>query len=98
MKLQRVRRTVALTVVFTTLWMGIVQPRPARAADTVVLVFGSIAAYTAFVVVGTLLTRRSTATSMELMDPPPRDDQQEPGVRFAPHCKQNSPNLKLVCW
>ncbi|HVO22671.1 MAG TPA: hypothetical protein VMW56_03480 [Candidatus Margulisiibacteriota bacterium] len=98
MTLQRVRRIVALTVVFTLLCMGIVRPRPARAVDTAVLVLGSIAAYVAFVSVGTLLTRRYTATSMELMEPPPRDDQQEPGVRFAPHCRQNSPNLKLICW
>lgn len=97
MKVQRVRRTIALTVVLTILCMGIVRPRPAQAVDTAVLVIGSIAAYAAFVVVGTILTRRYIATSEELMDPPPRD-QQEPGVRFAPHCRQNSPTLKLVCW
>jgi hypothetical protein len=98
MRVQRVRRTIALTVVLTILCMGLVRPRPAQAVDTAVLVIGSIAAYAAFVVVGTILTRRYIATSEELMDPPPRDQQQEPGVHFAPHCRQNSLTLKLVCW
>ena len=98
MKLQRVRRTVALSVVFTTLCTGVVQPRPARAVSTAILVVGSIAAYAAFVTVGTILVRRKSSTSWELMDLPPRDDQQEPGVHFGPHCGQNAPNLNLVCW
>ena len=97
MKLQRVRRTVALTVVFTMLCMGIVRPRPARAIDTAILVIGSIAAYVAFVAAGTMLMRRNSPASWELVDNP-RDDQQEPGVHFASGCRQNSPNLKLVCW
>ncbi len=98
MKLQCVRRTVVLAVVLTMLCTGIVRPGPARAVDTAVLVIGSIAAYAAFVTVGTMLMRRNTSASWELMDPPLRADQQEPGVRFAPHCLQNAPNLKLVCW
>jgi hypothetical protein len=98
MKLERVRRTVALTVVLTMLCTGIVRPRPAHAVDTAVLVIGSIAAYAAFVVAGAWLMRRNTPASWELVDPPPRDEQREPGVHFAPHCRQNSPNLKLVCW
>ena len=98
MNVQRVRRTIALTLVLTMLCIGIARPRPARAVDTAVLVIGSIAAYTAFVVVGTLLTRRYTATSEELMDPLPRAEHLEPGLHFAPHCGQNSPDLKLVCW
>jgi hypothetical protein len=98
MKLQRVRRTVALTVVLTMLCMGIMRPRPARAVSTAILVIGSIAAYAAFVTVGTILMRRNSAASWELMDQPPRDDQHESSVRFAPRCRQNSPNLNLVCW
>jgi hypothetical protein len=97
MKLQCVRRTVALTVVLTLSCVGILRPRPARAVETAVLVVGSIAAYAAFVAVGTILMRRNTSASWKLMEPP-RDDRQEPGVHFASHCRQNAPHLKLVCW
>ena len=100
MKLQGLRRTVALTLVATVFSLGIVKPRPARAIDTAFLVLGSIAAYAAVVGVATWLWRRNTTSSWGLMpmDERLRDQQPEPGLHLANHCTQDDRNLKLVCW
>lgn len=100
MKFERVRRTVVLTVVIALLGVGILRPRPAHAVETAIIVVGSIAAYVAVVVAGTMLMRRNTPAEWGLMpmDQRLRDDRPEPGVDFAHRCKQDSSNLTLVCW
>jgi hypothetical protein len=100
MKFERVRRTVVLTVVTAVLFTGVIRPRPVRAVDTAILVIGSIAAYVAVVVAGTMLMRRNSPAAWGLMPMDQRrlDAQQEPGVHFGHHCHQNSSNLKIVCW
>ena len=100
MKFARIRRTVALTLVAAVFSVGLVRPRPARAVDTAVLVIGSIAAYVAVVVAGTMLMRHNSPSSWGLLPTDERlqRDPPQPGVHLAHRCKQSSGNLNLVCW
>ena len=100
MKFERGRRTVVLTAVVALLCTGVLRPQPAHAVETAILIVGSIAAYAAVVVAGTLLMRRDTPAEWGLMpmDQRLRDDRPDPGVNFAHRCKQDSSNLTLVCW
>ena len=99
MKFERVRRTVVFTVVVAVLWCAVFRPRPVRAADTTVLIVGSIAIYIGAVVAGALLMRQNTPGSLGLM-PMERAvaDRAGAGVQPAHRCKQTSGNLTLACW
>jgi hypothetical protein len=96
------KRTVVVVAVIGALLFGAVRPSPARAANTAVLVIGSIAAFAGFVVVGTLLTthRQGAATLREISGEDPDRQPRAPGgtVRWGAHCRPTSEGQPLLCW
>lgn len=100
MQFERTRRTVVLVLIIALAFVGTLRPRPAHAVETAVIIIGSIAAYAAVVVAGTMLMRRNTPASWGLMplDPEARDDRPEPTLRLAPGCRQTAAGVTLVCW
>jgi hypothetical protein len=100
MSRKRIRRTVVLTLIVALVGTGSFRPRPARALDTAILVIGSIAAYAAFVVAGTIIYRRSTTSAWGLVpqERPPDRKRNAPRIQFAPRCKPAAGGLTLACW
>ncbi len=98
------KKTVVVIAVIVALLYGAVTPSRARASvSTPVLVIGSIVAFVAFVVVGTLLTTHRDVP-LFLQDVPPEDPDptvraQQQTVRFGPQCQPTSNGDRpLACW
>jgi len=96
------KRTVVVVAVIAALLYGAVRPAPARAANTAVLIVGSIVAFVGFVVVGTLLTthRQGAASLQEVPGATSDQPLQAPRgtVRWGTHCRPTSEGQPLVCW
>jgi len=96
------KKAVVAVAVIVALVFGAVTPSRAQAASTTVLVFGSIAAFVAFVAVGALLTTSRTVP-LFLQEMPPADPdatmrKQQP-VRFGTQCQPTSNGERpLACW
>ena len=95
----RSKMALALLVVSVTLIINVAKPARARADNTAILVVGSIAAFAAFVVVGTLLTRNKGPFSFQQS---PEDmaqkDERRASVRVGSACPWNDQRPSLVCW
>lgn len=93
---------VAIAVIIALLCTA-VTPSPARADNTAVIVIASIAAFVAFIVVGTLLTTYRK-TPLFLQEMPPEDmDPAAPtrrdAVHFGMNCRPSATDGQpLVCW
>ncbi len=96
------KRTVVVVAVVGALLFNAVRPSPVRAANTAVLVIGSIVAFVGFVVVGTLLTthRQGAASLQDVSGEDPVQQAHAPGgtVRWGAHCRPTSEGQPLVCW
>lgn len=95
------KRFVAIFAILTTLSIGTVSPKPARAIDTAVIVISSIAAYAAFVFIGAYIVYGRTPNPTLMPAPTDLDDPQDArdgGVRPGYRCRQADGNLTLVCW
>ncbi len=96
------KRTVVVVAVIGALLFNAVRPSPARAANTAVLILGSIVAFVGFVVVGTLsTTHRQGASSLQAVsgeDPEQQDHAPGGTVRWGAHCRPTSAGQPLVCW
>jgi hypothetical protein len=97
-------KTVVAVAVIVTLLFGAVTPSRARAdVSTPVLIIGSIVAFVAFVVVGTLLTTNREVPlflqEMPPQDPDPTVRMQQQTVHFATQCRPTSDGTRpLACW
>jgi hypothetical protein len=95
----RSKKALVLLVVSVMLLINVARPSRAWAANTAILVIGSIAAFAAFVVVGTLLTRDKGPFSLQ---PTPQDlaqrDAPRAAVRFGTKCPFNDGRPSLACW
>ena len=96
------KRTVVVLAVIGALLFGAVRPSPARAANTAVLVVGSIVAFVGFIVVGTLLTthRQGAASLQEVPGASSDHAMQAPGgtVRWGTHCRPTAEGQPVLCW
>ena len=96
------KRTLVVVAVICALLFNAVRPSPARAANTAVLILGSIVAFVGFVVVGTLLTthRQGAATLQEMSGEGPEQQVRGRGgmVRWGAHCRPTSDGQPLLCW
>ena len=96
------KRTVVVVAVIGALLFNAVRPSPARAANTAVLILGSIVAFVGFVVVGTLLTthRQGASSLQDMSDEDLEQRAHAPGgtVRWGAHCRPTAEGQPLVCW
>jgi hypothetical protein len=95
----RSKKALVILVLSVTLVFNVALPSRARAVDTAVLVISSIAAFVAFVVAGTLLTRQKGPFTLQQT---PEDLSQvkdrRDGVRFGTGCPMNDGRPALACW
>jgi hypothetical protein len=96
------KQAMVAVVVAAALTFNVVTPPPARADDIAVLVIGSIAAYVAFVTVGTLLTtHREEPLFMQETLPEQRDPSartQQDAIHFGTQCRPTADGRPLLCW
>lgn len=96
------KRTVVVVAVIVAVLFGALRPSPARAANTAILVVGSIVAFVGFVVVGTLLTthRQAAACLQEVSGEDADRHVHAPGgtIRWGAHCHPTIEGQPLLCW
>jgi hypothetical protein len=96
------KKTVVAVALIVALMFGAVTPSRAYATNTAVIIAGSIVAFVAFVIVGTLLTTHRNVP-LFLQDTPPEDLDQPAGsqqgkVRFGTHCRPTAEGQPVLCW
>ena len=95
----RSKKALVVLVLSVTLVFNVALPSRARATDTAVLVIGSIAAFVAFVIVGTLLTRhKGPFTLQETPEDLSKIKDRQDGVQFGSGCPMNDGRPALACW
>jgi hypothetical protein len=96
------KQTMVAIVLAAALTFNVVTPSPARALDTVSLVFISIGSYVALVTVGALLTtHRANPLFMQETLPEQRDPlarTQQDGIHFGMQCRPTADGRPLLCW
>jgi hypothetical protein len=97
------KKTLVAIAVIIALLFTAVTPSRARADNTAVIVIASLAAFVAFIVVGTLLTT-NRQTPLFLQEMPPQDmdpaaSTRRDAVHFGTNCRPSATaGQPLVCW
>lgn len=96
------RKTAVGLLLFALLAFETARPRPARAADTAVIVVSAIAGYVAFILAGTWLVysrkvpRQSALLPQEPL--PARGEVSPLGYRLGPQCRTHDGATPVLCW
>lgn len=97
----KVKRLVAILVIFAMLGTGALKPKPARAdiVESVVIAAGALAAYIVIVIVATKIAFGHDETAAATIEDPTLTYQRPDGnVHFTERCRQDGGNVTLACW
>jgi hypothetical protein len=95
----RSKKALVVLVLSVTLVFNVALPSRARAADTALIVIGSIVAFVGFVIVGTLLTRqKGPFTLQQTPEDLSKIKDRRDGVHFGTGCPMNDGRPALACW
>jgi hypothetical protein len=95
------KKLIAALVIAGVLGTGIVQPRPAHADDTAIIVVASIAAWVAFLVIGTYFVygRDDDEESLLPRDIPVQSRSPDDSFRVGSGCLRASEgHMNAICW
>ncbi len=98
--MRKIKRLIAVLAV--VVFLGTLQPKPARALSSIeegFLIAGvALAAYVVAIIIGTTITTRNRACFPDDANTPLEPDSAQSGVHFGQHCTQGDGGLTVVCW
>lgn len=98
--MRKIKRSIAILAV--VVFLGTLQPKPARALSAVeegfLIAGAALAAYVVFIIVGTAITNRNRACFPDDANTPLEPDSAQSDVHFGQHCTQGDGGLTVVCW